>query len=249
MKDIKDKFSTQAKQYQKFRPVYPELLYSFLESKVPGFEAAWDAGTGNGQVAVELAKKFKQVYATDISLKQLQEATSMPNLKYFQSRSEKTDFADNKFDLITAAQAAHWFDAESFNAEVRRVAKPNAIVALWGYNLLRISSDIDRVIDKFYKETLGSYWDNERKSVENEYKLIPFPFKEIEVPKFEMVVNWGYQQVLGYFNSWSAVQNYIEKNSVNPVDQLDEQLSSYWNPTEVKKIRFRIFTKIGIVEK
>jgi ubiquinone/menaquinone biosynthesis C-methylase UbiE len=249
VKEVKDKFSAQAKHYQQFRPIYPELLYQFLESKVKAFDAAWDCGTGNGQVAAHLAENFKQVYANDVSLKQLQEATAKDNILYFQTRSEKTDFPDNKFDLITAAQAAHWFDSESFNKEVYRVAKPQAVIALWGYSLLKISDEADKIINHFYNEVLGEYWDRERRLVEDNYQSIPFPFQELEVPKFEIVVNWDYDQVLGYLNSWSAVQNYIEQHDDNPVNELGERLSDYWRPNEVKRIRFRIFTRIGIIEK
>lgn len=249
MKESKDKFSNQAKQYQKFRPVYPELLYSFLDSKVQSFGSAWDCGTGNGQVATELASRFKEVFATDISKKQLQEAPPMENVTYLAGRSEQTDFADNHFDLITVAQAVHWFDLDSFYKEVLRVAKPNAVIGLWGYDLLRISPELDRRIDTFYGKTLGDYWDYERTLVQDQYKSISFPFHEFEVPRFEIVANWDYQQLLGYFNSWSAVQNFIEKNGTNPVDELENQLNQFWNPDEVKKIRFRIFTRIGKVEK
>ncbi|MFD2163935.1 class I SAM-dependent methyltransferase [Paradesertivirga mongoliensis] len=249
MKDIKDKFSNQAKQYQQFRPVYPQLLYSFLDSKVTAFDAAWDCGTGNGQVATQLAERFTEVCATDISEKQLAEASQKENIKYSLSRAEKTGYPDDKFDLTTVAQAVHWFDHDSFFKEVLRVSKPNAVVAIWGYNLLRISAEIDKLIDTFYGQTLGEYWDYERKLVEDEYKSMPFPFEEFEVPRFEIVANWDDQQVLGYFNSWSAVQNFIEKNGTNPVDDLAGQLSSYWQADETKKIRFRIFTRMGRVKK
>ena len=249
VKKSKDKFSAQAKQYQKFRPHYPALLYGFLYSKVQNFDAAWDCGTGNGQVAVELSEKFKKVYATDISGNQLKEASIRDNIIYSLSRAEETNFADNSIDLITAAQAVHWFDMDSFFKEAQRVAKPNAVVAIWGYNLLRISSEIDRIIDKLYSETLNTYWDVERKLIEDEYESIAFPFKEFEVPKFEIVVNWDFEQLLGYLNSWSSVQNFIEANGVNPIDEFRIQLSPFWAGNENKKIRLRVFARVGIVEK
>lgn len=249
MKESKDKFSTQAKEYQKFRPHYPELLYGFLYSKLQSFESAWDCGTGNGQVAHKLSEKFAKVFATDISEKQLQQATLKENITYSVSRAEETNFPDNSFDLITVAQALHWFDLEGFYKEATRVAKPGAVIAIWGYNLLRLSPEIDKLIDSFYTTTLDPYWDPERKLVEDEYKSIPFPFIEFEAPKFDLVVNWNFQQLLGYFNSWSAVQNYIEKNATNPVDVLENQLKFFWQADEVKKVRFRIFLRVGSVEK
>lgn len=249
MKESKDKFSTQAKQYQKFRPHYPDLLYSFLYSKVGDFDSAWDCGTGNGQVAVELSKKFKKVFATDISENQLKQANLKDNIIYSLGNAEKTDFADNTFDLITVAQAAHWFDLEYFYKEAIRVAKPNAVIAVWGYNLLRISTEIDKVIDRFYNDILGEYWDVERKLIQDEYKSIAFPFKEFEVPKFEIVVNWNFEQLLGYLDSWSSVQNYITATGINPVDELENQLQPLWPSDTIRNIRFRIFARIGKIEK
>lgn len=249
MKKIKDKFSAQARQYNKFRPHYPDLLFSFLYSKVQDFNAAWDCGTGNGQVASELAEKFKKVFASDISENQLQEANLKDNITYFLGRSEETDFVDNSFDLITVAQAVHWFDLESFYKEAIRVAKPNAVIAVWGYNLLNISTEVDRIIGKFYNDTLSDYWDAERKLVEDEYKSIPFPFKEFEVPKFEIVVNWNLEQLLGYLNSWSSVQNYIVANGINPVDELEIELEPFWRTDTITSIRFRVFARVGIIEK
>ena len=227
MKESKDKFSEQSKQYQQFRPHYPDILFNFLYSTIQNFDTAWDCGTGNGQVAGKLSEKFDKVFATDISENQLKEAVRKENISYVLSRAEKTEFPDNSFDLITVAQALHWFDLDNFYKEATRVAKPDAILAIWGYHLLRLSPKINQIIDNFYAETLSSYWDPERKIVDEEYKYIPFPFKEIEAPKFEIIVNWNFKQVLGYFYSWSAVQNYIKTNGSNPVDLLEKQLAVF----------------------
>jgi SAM-dependent methyltransferase len=247
--DSKDKFSNQASDYYKFRPHYPDLLYQFLYSKVNSFGAAWDCGTGNGQVAVRLAEKFQSVSATDISAKQLEEADKKDNIQYLVARAEQTPFEAESFDLITVAQAVHWFDLDAFYEEVRRVAKPGAVIALWGYNLLRVSSDIDKVIDVFYQEVLGSYWDIERRIVEDEFRNLNFPFESFDVPRFDILGQWSFEQLIGFFNSWSAVQNYIEKNGRNPVDELAPQIQALWNSGESKKVRFGIFSRMGYVTK
>jgi len=118
MKEILDKFSKQAKTYQKYRPRYPQVLYDELLSLTSKRQSCWDCGTGNGQVAIELAKYFEQVYATDISQQQLNQATSIPNITYKVERAESTSFPAQTFDLITVGQAMHWFDFEAFNKEV-----------------------------------------------------------------------------------------------------------------------------------
>ncbi len=55
--------------YATFRPTYPKELYDFIFSYVKDFYIAWDAGTGNGQVARAIyPADLKKVIATDISL-------------------------------------------------------------------------------------------------------------------------------------------------------------------------------------
>src|SRR3954463_16650076 len=86
---------------------------------------------------------------------------------------------DKNFDLITVAQAIHWFDFEAFYKEVKRVIKPNGILTVIGYGLFSIDKDTDAVINRFYREVTGPYWDKERRFVDEHYQTIPFPFKEI----------------------------------------------------------------------
>ena len=59
---MKDNFSIQAKYYAKYRPLYPQELYDFILSFVPGKKLAWDCGTGNGQTANVLAQYFDNVF-------------------------------------------------------------------------------------------------------------------------------------------------------------------------------------------
>ena len=97
----KDRFSAHAQQYAQFRPDYPDELYTYIYSRTKNFDLAWDCATGNGQVALQLAHKFKQVYATDISQKQLNHATPNSHIQYTIARAEQTAFQNQQFDLIT----------------------------------------------------------------------------------------------------------------------------------------------------
>jgi predicted TPR repeat methyltransferase len=114
MEIMKDRFSEHSKLYLSFRPTYPNELYEFIYRHVNDFNCVWDCATGNGQAAVALCKKFSHVYATDISENQLTNATIEPNIYYSISSAEKTIFASHSFDLITVAQAAHWFKVALF---------------------------------------------------------------------------------------------------------------------------------------
>ena len=177
---MKDRFSDQSKLYSTFRPTYPQALYDFIFSHVDRYDLAWDAGTGNGQAARDLAKRFNHVEATDISPRQLENAAPSERITYSMA-GEVTTLQSKSVDLVTVAQAIHWFDCDKFYQEVRRVAKPNALLAVWGYGLLRIHPDIDAKIDHFYIAVVGPYWDKQRKLIDEHYQTISFPFKEIPI--------------------------------------------------------------------
>ncbi len=233
----KDLFSSHASQYAAFRPTYPEELYDFVFSQVKNFDAAWDAGTGNGQVARDLSKKFKSVFATDISQKQIENATRSENICYSLA-GETTSFPENSLDLICVAQAIHWFDRDKFYEEVKRVAKLNTTLAIWGYGLLKIS---------YYVNTVGPYWDKERKLIDEEYKTILFPFDEIKSPAFSFSFQWTLDELKGYLTTWSAVQKFMKEKNFNPVDALIEKIRPFLK-SEIIEINFPLFMRIGFVK-
>ncbi|RYE24948.1 MAG: class I SAM-dependent methyltransferase [Sphingobacteriales bacterium] len=249
MKDTKDLFSKQSASYASFRPVYPDALFNFLFSITKHFDTAWDCGTGNGQVALRLSERFDKVMATDISQSQLSHAPQKDNIAYELTRAEQTSFADNSFDLITVGTALHWFDHAAFNKEVQRVAKNGAHIAAWAYATVRSEPAITAIADEFYGEIVHGYWDAERKLVDDEYRTIPFPFKELPAPKLEITAQWTKEHFIGYLNSWSAVQHYVTQNGSNPVDLIMDKLDKNWKDGEYKAIRFPLFMRVGQIVK
>lgn len=247
MKDPHDHFSGHSAVYAQFRPHYPDALYEFIYSLVPAFGQAWDCGTGNGQVAVRLAERFNYVYANDISRQQLSEAPRKKNIAYTQSPAEKADIPENSIHLVTVAQALHWFDISAFYQKVQYVCLPGAIIAEWGYELMKISPEIDQLIDQFYRNIVGPYWPPERKHIENKYSTLPFPFKKIATPDFHIEVEWDLHHLTGYLNSWSSVQGYYKIQGKNPVKLIYEQLSELQAPHDIMKVVFPIFLRVGIV--
>jgi ubiquinone/menaquinone biosynthesis C-methylase UbiE len=244
-KKMKDNFSLQSDQYAKYRPTYPNDFFDYLNSIVPNKQSAWDCGTGNGQVAYELAKTFHHVFATDISQSQIDNALQSDNIEYSVQPSENTNFAEHFFDLIVIAQAIHWFDFEKFYTEAKRTAKENALLCVIGYGRIKISEQIDKVITDFYENILGIYWDKERKYVDENYETIPFPFTEIHTPKFVNQHQWTLEHLIGYLNTWSAVKHFFKQNGYNPIDKLQSEFELYWNKDEIKEVKFPLLLRIG----
>ena len=151
---MKDNFSDQSNLYQQFRPTYPTELFEWIYQHVSNFDSAWDCGTGNGQIASELAIKFNHFFATDISAQQLANAAILPNITYSKQAAEHTNFANAVFDLITVGQAIHWFDFEKFYTEVKRTAKENALLAVVGYGKFNSEPAIDAIIESLYTDII-----------------------------------------------------------------------------------------------
>lgn len=244
---MKDNFSTQSDDYAKFRPVYSQKLIDFLLSLTSTHETCWDCGTGNGQLAIALAKYFPKIHATDISEKQLNNAIQRANIEYSKQPAELTNFPDQHFDLITVAQAAHWFDHEKFNKEVKRVLKPNGVIVLFGYGLVQVQGDPGQLIKDFYWNVTKPYWDSERDHIVEEYQTIPFPFQEIQVNQnFDIISEMTLEQLTGYIGTWSAVQHFIKSNGYQPVNNLRADLKSVWKEG-MKRVNFPVFIRAGKV--
>ena len=244
----KDLFSQQSKAYAAFRPTYPDDLYDFIFQHLHHRETAWDCATGNGQVARRLCREFKNVFATDISAQQIAEGYQAENIHYAISAAEKTSFADDSFDLITVAQALHWIDTNQFFPEAVRTAKTGALLAIWGYSLMKVNNEIDRHFLRFYHDVVGPYWDKARKLVEEEYRSVDFPFDKISSPKFSIDVEWTRQQFAGYVSSWSATAKFIKEKQYDPVPEFIATLDDVWKEDAVKHVSFPLFLLLGRIK-
>jgi len=243
-----DNFSEQADLYAQYRPVYPKAMYDFIFRHVPQKRVAWDCGTGSGQAAIYLAEHFEEVYANDISKEQLDNAPERENITYFNVPAENTGFPENKFDLITVAQAIHWFDFNNFYKEVYRTAKNKALLAAICYDIVQVDEELNLMIKKFYDKAFERYFGKNREYIDEQYQTIPFPFGEIEAPEFSMSYQWESSDLEGYFNSWSAVQKIKKTDGINPVDHWMEELKSKWPKNEVKEVTFPIFLRLGKIK-
>ena len=240
-----DRFSAQAADYARYRIDYPAALYAWLLPQVAGRERAWDCATGNGQVAAVLADSFVRVDATDLSASQLAQAPPRPNISYQPARAEHTPFPDQRFDLITVAQAVHWFNPDAYHREVRRVARPGAVLAEWGYNLARLDDEpLDALLRQFHDDTLRPYWDDHRWHITDEYARIPFPFAGVQRARFEARRSWSAEWFLNYLRTWSAVQNYRKAHRQDAVLLIADELTRLWEGG-ARDVVFPVFARAG----
>lgn len=246
MNTFKDLFSIQAKDYAKYRPTYPPELFLFLSTLPKYRNKVWDVGTGNGQAAVELSKFFENVYATDPSAKQIDEAVHAPNIFYKVEAAETPSVHD--INLITVAQAFHWFKHDQFADACRRVTTDGSYLVVWSYAICSITPEIDRAVEHLYNGILGPFWEKERKLVENGYSTIVLPFKEITPPKIDMAMDWSYEQFSGYLKTWSALQTYLKTNSTEKIEAAFADIQSAWGSAERRKITWPMNIRIWSIK-
>lgn len=245
-----DHFSKHATDYAKYRPGYPRELFSWLQSLNSTHELAWDVGTGNGQAAVELAKNFSQVIATDPSAAQIKNALAHERVEYQVSSAEQCTLSDASVDLVTVAQALHWFDFDKFYAQVHRVLKPDGVIAAWTYTLNEIDAAVDTVVRHYYNDIVGQYWPVERRYIDACYRDIPFPFIEIAAPAIKMQTQWSLKDYLGYLRTWSASQHYQQAMHGDPVELIAQPLREAWGGSDaVRIVNWPIYIRAGKTRK
>jgi len=247
---FRDLFSRGAADYARHRPVYPDALFACLARLAPGRDRAWDCATGNGQAARGLAEHFREVVATDASASQLACARSHPRIRYRAAPAEASGLPPASVDLIAVAQAMHWFDVPRFHDEVRRVARPGAIVAAWGYGRLQVSPTVDAVVDRFHDDEVAPHWPPERRHIETRYADLEWPYPPLDTPAFEMRARWRLDDLLGYLGTWSAVRRYREQRCVDPLPRLRASLAEAWNddPETERIVRWPLFLRVGRCE-
>ncbi len=222
-------FSTVAREYANFRPGYPPELFAWLARTAPRRDAVWDCGCGSGQASTALAEYFHVVHATDVAPEQIAAARSHARVKYSVASAEHSGLAATSVDLVTVAQALHWFDVEAFYAEARRVARPGALLAVWNYPRPRlVDAHLDRRFLDFYSGVVGPYWPPERRHIEANYTTLSFPFDELPHPEFGLTLRWNLEQLLGYVSSWSATTRYRKARGEDPVPILRASLQDAW---------------------
>jgi SAM-dependent methyltransferase len=243
---FKDHFSGLSSGYAEYRPRYPGELFDFLAGRCVERRLAWDCACGTGQASVSLAGRFEQVLATDASAKQIEAAEPHERVSYRVAEAEHSGLGPESVDLITVAQALHWFDLDAFYREAHRVLRPGGVIAAWCYGLLSIDQpEVDLAMRRFYR-MLDPWWPPERALVDAGYRTMPFPFDELPVPSFEMRAGWSLPQLVGYTRTWSAVARYRSDRGEDPVARLEEEVRPAWGGAEtVRAVTWPLALRVG----
>jgi SAM-dependent methyltransferase len=241
---FKDHFSAAPQAYAAFRPTYPAALFTWLAKVTKGHELVWDCGTGNGQAAVSLADHFAHVEATDASAAQISAAKPHPRITYRVARESASGLPGSSCDLVTAAQALHWFDPPAFFAEARRVLRPGGVIAAWTYGHPALEEPKAGAILQEYARLMAPWWPPERALVDSGYRSLVFPFEEIAAPPLELELHPTREELAGYLRTWSAWKRYVEQGS-DPVVAVERRLAEAWPEGERRRLFWQLAMRVG----
>lgn len=203
----------QGKAYAVARPDYHPALYKFILDQhiaTKGqLDTLLDVGTGPGNVARSLGVHFARVVGLDPSEGMVSTARSLGGttstsepIRFELSTAEDlgTNLAqpiqDESVDLITAGNAAHWFDMPQFWSTAARVLKPGGSVTLWTSGRTRIhpsnpnAAAIQAEMDRIEEEYLEPFLVPGNWLVRNRYSDLPLPWTlETPIAEFDEAIS------------------------------------------------------------
>ena len=241
-------FGVVAGEYARSRPRYPEELFEWIALNSPGHSVAWDCACGNGQAAQGLARYFDRVEATDVSAQQIGHAIAGRGVSFSVAPAEHTPFPSSHFDCVVVAQALHWFDYSTWWPELRRVARPGALFAAWGYDWFECDAAVQEQLVEPFREIIAQYWAPNNRILWNGYRQedIQFPYARITPPEFAIEVRWDPGQLLAYMRTWSAfVRSQADPSSKAAIDALLEHVRL---PEDLMTVRMPLKIVGGHVE-
>lgn len=149
--DNTKRFSGKADIYAKARPAYAAGALAYLSSLgLCAGTAVADVGAGTGIFSHQLLDLGCTVYAVEPNADMRSQMMPHPRLHLIDAPAEHTPLPDHSVQVVTAAQAFHWFDPAAFRTECRRILKPGGFVALlWNHRVE--SSPLVRDYDQIYR--------------------------------------------------------------------------------------------------
>jgi SAM-dependent methyltransferase len=239
-------FDSGGENYARFRPEYPLALSAYLADLAPGRGLAVDVGCGNGQLTTQLASHFNAVIGIDPSEDQINNAPAVENIRFLSAPAEALPVPDATADLITAAQAAHWFDLSVFYAEARRAGRQGAVLALISYGVLQLDDDLRDRFMSFYYDEIGPFWPPERRLVDSGYADIDFPFEALPTPDLSIDRDWDLGQLLGYISTWSAVRQARDAGRDDLLTTFAAEFETLWgDPATRRRVSWPIAMRLG----
>jgi len=126
-------FAANTDRYEKARPTYPEEAISYIieTCKIDSKAVVVDVGAGTGKFSRSLVDKKITLIAIEPVKEMIQKFKQvLPSTPIFEGTAEKIPLENKSVDVITAAQAFHWFANHNTLQEFNRILKPEGYLCL-----------------------------------------------------------------------------------------------------------------------
>lgn len=241
------KSSFGAANYAKFRPTYPPRLYEHildyhLKHNKSAPKTVVDFGCGTGQATKALGDHCQQVLGLDPSKTMIDQALQEDHAQNVDfavcdESSLESKVAENSIDLLTAAEAAHYFSWPQFWDRAAFILKPGGTLALFSYWTFAFPEypEVAQIIDDYAyaDDKCGPHWDSGRDCLNREYvdikeSMDPTKFTDLEYrvnhfdkfrpqePFEQIKQNVSVDTVISLLKTWSPYFNYKAANPDKP---------------------------------
>ena len=250
-------FGRTADDYLMHRAGFPESLFQRL--KLSGLGAATpyvvDLGTGTGTLGRGFAKQGCRVTGVDPAATMLDAARTIDvplglATKYLVGTAEETTLPDHSFDLVTAGQCWHWFDAEKASSEIIRLLKPDGILLVAYYDWIPLTGNVVRRTEKLIEQHNPAW------SGGNGTGIHPGLFRDLGEAGFTGIESFTYDEAAIYDHlAWrgrirasAGIAATLDERAVQAFDtELADLLSEHF-PTEPMKVPHRVFATLAKFE-
>ncbi|KAL0490338.1 SAM-dependent methyltransferase [Acrasis kona] len=237
----------QCHSYALNRPAYSKALFkevlSFHNEVADNQNlTAVDVACGSGQATIGLVDDFDKVIGIDPSLHQLSNARSHHKIEYINALAESTPLQDDSADVVTVAQALHWFEFEDFFKETKRILKPNGTLAVWCYNLGEFENkDAQNALVELYSVGLCGYWSTRRTYIDDCYTNVQFPFADKRDLVVQHPLTITIRNYIDFLATWASVQNHNRQNPDETLlEDFEDTLKEIFNADDVETFQVKM---------
>lgn len=242
-----ERFTNKSEHYSKFRPSYPKEVISYLKKKktlnLKSSDIIADVGSGTGIFTELLLNNGNLVYGVEPNKEMRKKAEdnleAYPNFKSIAGTAENTTLKDRSINLITVAQAFHWFDIEDVRKEFQRIIEENGgILLIWNHRRT------DSLFSKDYETLLTKYCPNYGIVHHREADRDIEEFFHSESFKIHQMTNYQEFDLRGLLGRLFS-SSYTPKEGEDNYQLLISEMEKLFKKHQIEnKIRFEYFTML-----
>ena len=172
MRDPTKRFSDRVENYVKYRPSYPAAVLDSLRAHcgLCDRSVVADIGSGTGLFTELLLRGGCQVFAVEPNDEMRHAAEqrlgSSPQFRSVSGTAEHTGLDSESIDIVTAAQAFHWFRRDETRQEFQRILKTDGWAALV-WNQRKVDSPFQSAYDGLLRQHVPEYDEVNHRNVED----------------------------------------------------------------------------------